>query len=568
MHKLIPEYRELYRQGRISRREFLRYATLLGASFAAAQVMVGCAPQAPPIQAPAAPTAVPPAAAPASTVAPAAAAGAPVRGGVLKVAARVQQIDHPARMSWHYQHAITRQVIDYLTYTNEKNVTVPWLLEKWEASDDVKTWTLYLRKGIKFNHGPELTADDVIWNFGQWLNKDVGSSMMGLISDYISLPNIEKVDNYTVRLNCTRPEIGVPEHLYHYVAQILPKDFEGDWLKQPYGTGAFVMQEFKIGERCVLVRREDGYWRTAANGDKLPYLDRIEYFELGDERSAHIAAMQSGQTDIEHEPWVQDYLALKDDPKMDIAPVVTGQCSVLRMRADMAPFDNVKVRQALKLCQKREDSLKKAYYGQGALGQDCHVAPVQPDYAPIDTPPYDPEKAKQLLAEAGFPNGIDVELTCGSDFPVDLAIAESLKADAEPAGIRINLKLVPGTEYWNVWTEVPLGITAWSHRPLGTMVLSLAYTVDQEGKPAPWNETHWVDKEFLTLLSQANGTLDLEKRRGLVGQIEKIQQDRGPVGIPFWVNIWRICHKKVKGAVAHPSKYLHLTEVWIDPKDA
>ena len=98
---------------------------------------------------------MPPAAAPAPTAAPAAAAGAPIRGGVLKVAARVQQIDHPARMSWHYQHAITRQVIDYLTYTNEKNVTVPWLLEKWEASDDVKTWTLYLRKGIKFNHGPE-----------------------------------------------------------------------------------------------------------------------------------------------------------------------------------------------------------------------------------------------------------------------------------------------------------------------------------------------------------------------------------------------------------------------------
>ena len=68
-------------------------------------------------------------------------------------------------------------------------------------------------------------------------------------------------------------------------------------------------------ERCVLVPRKDGYWRTAANGDKLPYLDRIEYYELGDDRSAHIAAMQSGQCDIEHEPWVEDYLALKDDPK-------------------------------------------------------------------------------------------------------------------------------------------------------------------------------------------------------------------------------------------------------------
>jgi peptide/nickel transport system substrate-binding protein len=571
MHKLIPEYREQYRQGRISRREFLRYATLLGTSFAAAQVMVGCAPQASPTQVP---TAVPPTAAavatavPAATAIPAAVAGAPIRGGVLKVASRVQKIDHPARMAWHHQHAITRQVIDYLTYTDEKNVTHPSLLEKWEASDDVKTWTLYLRKGVKFNHGPELTADDVIWNFGQWLNKDVGSSMMGLISDYISLPNIEKVDDYTVRLNCSRPEIGVPEHLYHYVAVILPKDFEGDWIKQPYGTGAFVVDEYKMEERCVLVPRKDGYWRTAANGDKLPYLDRIEYYELGDERSAHIAAMQSGQTDIEHEPWVEDYLALKDNPSMNIGSVVTGQCPVIRMRSDIAPFDNLKLRQALKLCQKREELLKKAYYGQGSVGQDCHVAPVHPDYAPIDTPPYDIEKAKQLVAEAGYPNGIDVELTCGADFPLDVSIAESLKADAEPAGFRINIKLLPGSEYWNVWTEAPFGITDWSHRPLGTMVLNLAYSVDQEGKPAAWNETHWVDEEFLKLLTVANGTLNADLRRKTMLQLEQIQQERGSIGIPFWSNIWRICHKKVKDAVVHPSKYLHLTEVWIDPKDA
>ena len=153
--------------------------------------------------------------------------------------------------------------------------------------------------------------------------------------------------------------------------------------------------------------------------------------------------MQSGQTDIEHEPWVEDYLALKDDAKMEIGFVVTGQCPVIRMRADIPPFDNVKLRQALKLCQKREELLKKAYYGQGSVGQDCHVAPVHPDYAPVDTPPYDPEKARQLLMEAGYPDGIDVELTCGADFPLDVAIAESLKADADPRASALTSSYCP-----------------------------------------------------------------------------------------------------------------------------
>ena len=207
LHPWVPELQDQLRQGQISRREFLRYATLLGVSLGGATVLAACAQ---PTPAPAAvpPTAAPPTAAPVATEAPKAAAG-PLRGGTLTIASRVQRIDHPARLSWIEGVNQWRQVCEYLTYTGPDNITVPWLLEKWAASDDLKTWTLSVRKGIKFNNGQELTADDVVFNLQQWLNKEVGSSMLGLMS-YLPPAGIQKVDDYTVKLNLDAGQLGVP----------------------------------------------------------------------------------------------------------------------------------------------------------------------------------------------------------------------------------------------------------------------------------------------------------------------------------------------------------------------
>lgn len=558
-HPYIPELKFLLQKGRISRREFMRNAALLGMSIGAINAfLTSCAPQATPTAAPAVPTAgaAPTVGSPAAGV---------VRGGVLRATGRFARIDHPARLSWVTVSNLTRQMLEYLTFTDKDNVTHPYLLEKWEASDDAKTWTLFLRKGIKFSHGKELNADDVIFNFQQWLNDDVASSMKGLIEPYLSANNVEKVDEYTVRLHCSRPEIAVPDHLFHYPAMILPSDFEGDWLKQPHGTGPFALKEWIPEERAVAERRTD-YWRNGEDGSPLPYLDRIEWYHLGDERAAHIAAMQSGQAEVMEMPQVEDFLALRDNPDLSITPVVTAQTNVLRMRADVEPWSDPRVRKALMLCQDREKILQTAAFGEGVVGQDHHVAPVHPEYCPIDTPAYDPQRARELLAEAGYPDGIDAQLTVGTAWADQMSNAETLKADAEAGGFRLTINTMPGTEYWNVWTEVDLGITIWTHRSLGTMVLSLAYTVDEKGQPTSWNETKWVDEEFITLLNEANSTVDIEARREIMCKLEQIQQDRGTIGVPYWRNCWRICAKNVRGLEPHPSNYDDFSAVWLEKK--
>jgi peptide/nickel transport system substrate-binding protein len=458
-----------------------------------------------------------------------------------------------------------RQVAEYLTYTDGDNITHPYLLENWQASDDLKTWTLNLRQGIKHNNGDTFNADDVVFTFNQWLDKDVGSSMKGMLG-YLDTGGIEKVSDHQVKLHLKNPEMAVPEHLFHYPAMVLNhRTFEGDFLKAPHGTGPYTIESYVEGERCVLKRRND-YWKKGADGNPLPYLDKIEFIDMGTEMGPMIAAIQAGEIDLldfSDIGGTEAYKALKDDAKVNVLAATTNQTRILRMRVDLKPWDDNRVRSALKLCQHREKILALAYFGQGMEGQDVHVSPKHPEYCPIDTPKYDPMKAKQLLTEAGYPNGLDVNLAVGSGWSEIVRYAEILKQDAAPAGFRINIQPMPNSQYWEKWTEVDLGITTWAHRPVGTMVPSLAYVGDENGKPVAWNETRWVDKEYSELLTQANGTLDVEARRKIFCKLEKIQQERGSIGNAFWINVWTISRKPVQGVIAHPSLYLKLDDVWM-----
>jgi peptide/nickel transport system substrate-binding protein len=551
-HPYIPEAYDQMRQGRITRRDFLRIATLLGMS----STLAYCA--------------APPAAEQPSTGGETtteeqpAATGGIKRGGTFTRAMELQQIDHPARFSWVQQSNVVSQVAEYLTQTGYDNVTRPYLLESWDVSDDLLTWTLHLRQGVKFNNGDELTSEDVLFNFREWLNPDTGSSILSLMS-YLSGPEaVEATDDYTVVMHLDNPNIGVPEHLYHYPACIMHRNFEGDFIQQPVGTGGFTLDEYTEGERAVLKRRED-YWRMGEDGMPLPYLDQITYVSIG--KDAGVAAMQSGQVDALYQPRAADWQALKDLPNMVVYSSGTAVTTVLRMRVDLDPWSDVRVRNALKMCQDRERILQLAYYGQGDLGIDAHVAPVHPEYCEKPIPEYNPEMAKQLLSDAGYPDGLEVTLATKNDLE-EPEYAQALKEMAEPGGFNINLDITEPGGYWDRWTEVDLGMTSWTHRPLGVMVLPLAYTADSDGNPVEWNETRWVDDEFTDLLSQAEKTLDVEARRDLMCQIEDIFIDRGPIGIAYWKNVWNIVPKKFQNIDAHPTEYDLLHEVWIDEEAA
>ena len=304
------------------------------------------------------------------------------------------------------------------------------------------------------------------------------------------------------------------------------RTFEGDMKKAPHGTGPYVLDTYNEGEICVVKARKD-YWQQGADGKPLPYMDEIRFIDMGGELAPQIAALKSGEIDLidaSDNPGPQIMMAVKDDANINVLPVATATTRVLRMRVDMKPWSDNQVRMALKLCQNREKILALAYQGEGLQGQDFHVYPKHPEYCEKPIPHYEPEKAKTALGGCRLSQRHRRQSGRRLRWTDIVRYAEVLKQDAAPAGIRVNIQTMPTSQYWEKWTEVDLGVTPWTHRPLGTMVPNLAYVADDEGKPVPWNETRWVDKEFTELLDQASGTLDVEKRRKIFCKLEEIQR--------------------------------------------
>jgi peptide/nickel transport system substrate-binding protein len=191
------------------------------------------------------------------------------------------------------------------------------------------------------------------------------------------------------------------------------------------------------------------------------------------------------------------------------------------------------------------------------------MAPAHPEFCEKPIPEYDPAGAKALLqeyaSEKGFKLPLKVKLATKND-EHEADIAQALKELARPGGFEITLDITEPGGYWDRWTEVDFGITAWTHRPLATMVLPMAYIKEAIGA---WNETRWYDDEFTKLLRQAEMTLDVEKRRQIMCVMEDIMQERGPIAINYWRQQWGISRSEFKNAWVHPAMFhVFPREMW------
>jgi peptide/nickel transport system substrate-binding protein len=544
-HPYLHELRSELQQGRIERREFLRTAALLGVTASAAYAMAG-------LQAPAR----------AQTDLP--------KGGKIRIGMRVHEIKDPQTISWVEPSNVLRNTVQYLARTDQDNVTHPELLEKWETSEDLKTWTLTIRPDAKWRSGRPFTADDAIWNLKRVLDPKIGSSVLGLMKGYMleqydtgemkdgkpvksvrlwSSDAIEKVNDKTIRLNCKEAQLAVPEHLFHYPFFMLDPAENGVFKTGMNGTGPFELTTYNVGQNAVL-RASKNFWGKPA------HLDEVEFVDLGDDAGAKIAALASKQVDGLSEVDFSQLDAVKALPDVVIYPVTTAQTAVVRGKYDQKPFNDARVRQALKLAIDQQKVIDIVFRGQASVGEHHHVAPVHPEYAKLPMVRQDIAKAKQLLADAGYPNGLSLEIACKGDPAWELASVQVMVEMWKAAGIDVKINLMPSASFWAVWDKVPFGYTGWTHRPLGVMVLGLAYRTG-----VPWNESSYANPEFDKLLTQAEGILEADKRRVVMARLEQILQEDGPIVQPLWRIVQAGFDRKVKGFRMHPTGYIFLDEL-------
>jgi peptide/nickel transport system substrate-binding protein len=454
----------------------------------------------------------------------------PVRGGTLRTEYNwIPYVEDPAADGVG-TGLVGLSIAESLVWVGEDGIPQPQLVKSWEFNEDATEWTLHLQEGVTFNNGKPFGADDVIWNILHWLDPDTGASAAAKL-DMLSPDGVEKVDDLTVKLTLDRPNADLLLAFYDYPTMIAPeggwKDFYSGDPADAIGTGPFMMESFTPDERMVLVRNPN-YWQMGADGQPLPYVDKV-IVTAGWDDAARLAALIGDEADI-LSPGEGIIAELQKYPDQINIQTYARWSAPIVMRTDMPPFDDVRVRQALKLVQDRE-KIWELVQPLGYVGYDHWIDSSDAAYCPdtdADGRPQDIEKAKALLAEAGYPDGLELELAVpDGDFRTDLA--QVYKEQAALAGITVDINILPSDAFWDQWQQWPFSVTGWNGRIPATANINLALRCG-----AAWTESYYCNEELDALLDQFDATVDLEARRQLLCQIQSIMQEDGPYLLPVW----------------------------------
>ncbi|MBA8840826.1 ABC transporter substrate-binding protein [Ochrobactrum sp. RH2CCR150] len=323
------------------------------------------------------------------------------------------------------------------------------IAEDYTISDDGKTFTFKLRKGVKFHNGRELNADDVKYSIERVVNPKTQSPGAGFFGSIVgfedasagkaeALSGITVVDPYTIKFELSRPDATFLHVLALNFAHIVPKEevekYGADFGKHPVGSGAFKMTEWTLGQRIVFERFKDYY------NPSLPKLDQIT-FEVGQEPVVALLRLQNGEVDIPGDgiPPAK-FIEVTKDPKFKDLIIQGGQLHTgyVTMNVKIKPFDNVKVRQAVNMAINK-DRIVRIINGR-AVPANQPLPPSMPGYAKdYKGYAYDPEKAKALLAEAGVADGFETELFVANTDPQP-RIAQAIQQDLAAIGIKASIK--------------------------------------------------------------------------------------------------------------------------------
>ncbi len=525
--------------GRITRRELVRRAAVLGFSLPAAQALLSACGEAEGGRGGTTGTTA-------------------RRGGTLVVGTTVPGAEPDPWFAYDSGGVATSQFAgEYLARPGRDNVLEPQLATTWTPGATPKEWIFTIRQGVRFQDGRPLTARDVATSFNRITDPGSKSSALAAFEGVLSTGNAEASGPHEVRFHLDRPFADFPYLVstYTYSAVILPADYEpGTFVRGRIGTGPYILESYAPKRSATFVRNPT-YWRPS-----LPYLDRLtlRYYA---EYPAIVLALQSGEVGLNLETRYQGSQALFDSDDVQVLREPSSAYRAVHLRTDRPPFDDRRVREALALCLDRPGLVKGLYNDLARVGNDHAFAPVYTT-APQDLPQrnQDYDRAKALLSEAGHRDGLRVTITA-EQFQDVPAYGVFIKDMCRPAGIDVQLEILTSTAFYGSgdnqpWLTVPSAITHWASRGTASQTIGPAYRCK-----GVWNAAHWCHPEFERLMSAFDAELDLGRRRELAARAARVQHDEVPSIIAYWIDELRTARKDVQGLTTTPRPDLAVLSV-------
>jgi peptide/nickel transport system substrate-binding protein len=415
---------------------------------------------------------------------------------------------------------------------DENQQLTPWLAESWSPNADASVWTFKIRQGVKFNDGTVLTANDVAASINRLSDPANKSNALSAFSGVLGKNGAKATDPSTVEFTLEAPNGSFPYYVSsdNYNAIILPASYTGGFDKTWPGTGPWKNTAYAAGASATFVRNA-AYWGKKALPDTLQVT-------LSPDEASQVLALQGNQVDVVQQVSVSGAQAILNNPSYTIVSVRSSNHRELSMRTDMAPFKDKRVRQALALSLDRQQIVQGLFQGKSDLGNDSPFAPV---FAQTDTSvaqrAQNLAQAKQLLSDAGVPNGFSTELVAIQVQEVP-DYAQIVVESAKQIGVNIKLSVEDGTTYYgdavygkSPWLDSVMSLVDYGHRGVPNVFLSAPLLSN-----GTWNAAHFKNPGYDKLVGQYIAAVDLQSQRGFAKQIETLLLDETPIIYAYFYN--------------------------------
>lgn len=426
----------------------------------------------------------------------------------------------------------------------------PGLITNWSSSADATVWELTLRDGVTWHDGKPLTPDDLIYTLRTFAAPtSLGQNAVA----NVRLHDLKKVGKNIVRVPLSIPIADLQGYFIYVNTTYIVQDGTKSYSK-PVGTGPFKLQSFVPGQRSALTANRE-YWDSPK-----PYPDQLEVLSI-DDPTARLNALQGGQIDLCLNLPFAEAQANLNSSAFKVVVGQPGVSYVIYMRVDAAPFQDVRVREAMKLIPDRQAMIEAALSGFGAPGRDLIAPGVKFFNNSLPARAQDIEKAKSLLKAAGQ-SDLTVTLHTAEVLPGFEAAATVFAQQAAAAGVKVNVKREQASQYFNpeiLYLKETFAQDAWPGP-----ALNFNYSSEYV-KGAFLNETHWNSPSWDALFNKAQGETDPAKAQALWNQVQQVQYDQG--GSIVWA-YWRstdAASSKVRGFGEPGSGWLYGTDddrVW------